>query len=218
MTIAEYLAQCLTPYGWKPLPVFPGSVRDARLMRQSQGALLEIDHRPARRELWLWIVGKDWDKRCIGFEYEDKLQFVLQAIVTMQDKLKVEDYFGAYFEFQKVGGKVAIIAWEQFPEPAGTQDTGFNQEAAMAQAQAAHAQVASGGGGDPDPVVFPGQRVAKLSDYVAIMKRMQTGDMMGALGAYGLDMMGWGSVAAAWGGKLGADPTLNAKFTKMLMG
>jgi tetratricopeptide (TPR) repeat protein len=86
----------------------------------------------------------------------------------------------------------------------------------MAQAQEAQAQVAQGGGGDPDPVVFPGQKVAKLSDYVGILKGMQTGNMMGALAKYGLDMMSYGSVAQAWGAKMAADPVLTEKFNKMM--
>ncbi len=86
----------------------------------------------------------------------------------------------------------------------------------MAQAQQAQAQVAAGDAGDPDPVVFPGQRVAKLSDYVGIMKGMQTGNMMGALAKYGLDMMSYGSVATAWGAKMAADPTLTEKFNRMM--
>jgi len=92
----------------------------------------------------------------------------------------------------------------------------FDLGAEMSAAQAAHQQVAAGGGGDPDPVVFPGQPVARLSDYVGLMKAMQTGNMMGALGQYGLDMMGYASVATAWGGKLGADPVLNNKFAQMM--
>jgi hypothetical protein len=48
------------------------------------------------------------------------------------------------------------------------------------------------------------------------MKGMQTGNMMGALGHYGLDMMGYASVATAWGQKLAGDPTLNAKFSAMM--
>jgi hypothetical protein len=92
----------------------------------------------------------------------------------------------------------------------------FDQAAEMQKAQAAQQQIAQGGGGDPDPVVFPGQRVAKLSDYVGIMKGMQTGNMMGALQAYGLDMMSYAQVATAWGQKLGADPVLNAKFAAMM--
>jgi hypothetical protein len=86
----------------------------------------------------------------------------------------------------------------------------------MAQQQAAQRQVAEGGGGDPDPVVFPGQPVAKLSDYVGILKGMQRGDMMGALAAYGLDLMSYGAVATAWGAKLAADPMLNEKFSRMM--
>ncbi len=92
----------------------------------------------------------------------------------------------------------------------------FDQAEEMAKAQAAQQQLASGGGGDPDPLVFPGQRVARLSDYVGLMKAMQTGNMMGALGHYGLDMMGYASVATAWGQKLAADATLNAKFGAMM--
>jgi tetratricopeptide (TPR) repeat protein len=92
----------------------------------------------------------------------------------------------------------------------------FDQAAEMQKAQAAQQQIAQGGGGDPDPMVFPGQRVAKLSDYVKIMKGMQTGNMMGALGAYGLDMMSYSQVATAWGQKLAADPVLNAKFSAMM--
>ncbi len=88
----------------------------------------------------------------------------------------------------------------------------------MAQAQQAQAQVATGDAGDPDPVVFPGQRVARLSDYVGIMKGMQTGNMMGALAAYGLDMMSYGAVAQAWAAKMSADPVLTEKFTRMMQG
>ena len=92
----------------------------------------------------------------------------------------------------------------------------FDQAAEVAAAQAAQHQLATGGGGDPDPVVFPGQRVPRLSDYVGLMKAMQTGNMMGALNQYGLDMMGYSSVATAWGQKLAADPILNGKFAQMM--
>lgn len=86
----------------------------------------------------------------------------------------------------------------------------------MAQQQQAQRAVAEGNAGDPDPVVFPGQKVQKLSDYVRIMKRMQGGDFMGAIGEYGLDMMSYSSVATAWGAKFAADPTLNEKFSRMM--
>jgi len=92
----------------------------------------------------------------------------------------------------------------------------FDQAAEMQKAAAAQQQIAAGGGGDPDPVVFPGQRVARLSDYVGIMKGMQSGNMMGALQQYGLDMMSYAQVATAWGQRLGADPVLNAKFAAMM--
>lgn len=92
----------------------------------------------------------------------------------------------------------------------------LDQAAELNKAQAAAQQLASGGGGDPDPVVFPGQPLAKLSDYVGMMKKMQTGDMNGALAAYGLNMTTYGQVAQAWGAKLGTDPTLNAKMAAMM--
>jgi tetratricopeptide (TPR) repeat protein len=88
----------------------------------------------------------------------------------------------------------------------------------MAQAQQAQHAIKQGDAGDPDPVVFPGQKVERLSDYVGIMKGMQRGDMMGALGRYGLDMMSYGQVATAWGAKMAADPLLTEKFSRMMNG
>ncbi len=85
--------------------------------------------------------------------------------------------------------------------------------------QAAHAaqqQMAAGQGGDHDPVVFPGQPLARLSDWVRLMKGMQGGDMQRALSRAGLDMMSYGAVAQAWGTKLASDATLTAKFAAMM--
>jgi tetratricopeptide (TPR) repeat protein len=97
-------------------------------------------------------------------------------------------------------------------------DGNMDMHLRMAQAQQAQHAMNSGDGGDPDPVVFPGQKVAKLSDYVGILKGMQRGDMMGALGRYGLDMMSYGQVATAWGAKMAADPVLTEKFSRMMNG
>jgi len=69
---------------------------------------------------------------------------------------------------------------------------------------------------DPDPMVFEGQAVARLSDYVAILKGMQAGDMNGALARYGLDMKSYAQVATAWGAKLAANPVLTAKFHRLM--
>jgi hypothetical protein len=96
-------------------------------------------------------------------------------------------------------------------------DGNMDMHMRMAQAQVAQRE-ASAEDADPDPVVFPGQPVAKLSDYVAILKGMQGGDMQGALAPYGLDMMSYGSVASAWGAKMAADPVLTEKFTRMMNG
>ncbi len=96
-------------------------------------------------------------------------------------------------------------------------DGNMDMHLRMAQAQQAQ-HALNQGDQDPDPVVFPGQKVAKLSDYVGILKGMQRGDMMGALGHYGLDMMSYGQVATAWGAKMAADPVLTEKFTRMMNG
>jgi tetratricopeptide (TPR) repeat protein len=97
-------------------------------------------------------------------------------------------------------------------------DGNMDMHLRMAQAQQAQHAVVQGNAGDPDPVVFPGQPVAKLSDYVGILKGMQTGNMMGALGRYGLDMMSYAQVATAWGAKMAADPMLTEKFSRMMNG
>jgi hypothetical protein len=97
-------------------------------------------------------------------------------------------------------------------------DGNMDMHLRMAQAQQAQHAIAQGDAGEPDPLVFPGQKVAKLSDYVGILKGMQRGDMMGALGRYGLDMMSYGQVATAWGAKMAADPLLTEKFSRMMNG
>jgi tetratricopeptide (TPR) repeat protein len=70
--------------------------------------------------------------------------------------------------------------------------------------------------GDPDPVVFPGSKLAKLSDYVGLMKAMQGGNPMAAMSKFGLDMKSFGPLAAQWGQKLGSDPALAQKFQQMM--
>jgi hypothetical protein len=47
---------------------------------------------------------------------------------------------------------------------------------------------------------------------------MQTGNMMGALAQYGLDMMSYCQVAQAWAAKMSADPVLTDKFSRMMNG
>jgi hypothetical protein len=94
----------------------------------------------------------------------------------------------------------------------------FDVAGAAQNAAAAQQQMDAGAGGDPDPVVFPGQKLERLSQYVGLMKAMQKGDMMGALAKAGLDMGSYAQVAQAWGLKLATDPVLTAKFQKMMTG
>jgi len=94
------------------------------------------------------------------------------------------------------------------------QDGQMDMHLRMAQQQqAVHAANADD---DPDPLVFPGERVARLSDYISILRDMQRGDMNGALARFGLDMAGYTTVATAWGAKMAADPVLTEKFHRML--
>jgi len=85
----------------------------------------------------------------------------------------MDDYLVHYGELQEIC-EVAIGAWEQF-------GPGYDADAvdAVAAAGYARALVDVGDAGTADPVLFPGSPVASSSEYVAIMRRMQTGDMMG---------------------------------------
>lgn len=69
---------------------------------------------------------------------------------------------------------------------------------------------------DDDPELFPGEAISKLSDYVKFMKKVQTGDMNGALSEYGLDMMQYSEVAQKWGQKLAIDQNLTVKYTELI--
>jgi tetratricopeptide (TPR) repeat protein len=68
----------------------------------------------------------------------------------------------------------------------------------------------------PEPEIFPGQPIAKLSDYIRLMKQIQQGDLNGALANYGLDIMQYSSVAQQWGMKLASDPELATKYTTLI--
>jgi tetratricopeptide (TPR) repeat protein len=115
------------------------------------------------------------------------------------------------YEFEKMG-----VSGDEKAALDEIREGNMDMHLRMAQAQQAQAELNSGANADPDPLVFPNQRVARLSDYVRILKGMQTGNMMGALAQYGLDMMSYGSVAQAWAAKMAADPVLTEKFSRMM--
>ena len=50
------------------------------------------------------------------------------------------------------------------------------------------------------------------------MKGMQSGNPMGALAQMGLDMQSYGQVAMQWAQAMQRDPTLVAKFQRMMQG
>jgi hypothetical protein len=70
----------------------------------------------------------------------------------------------------------------------------------------------------PDPVIFPGEKLSKLSEYVAVMKGVMKGDMASALARAGIDMAGYARMAAMWGQKMATDPALAARYGQMMAG
>jgi hypothetical protein len=224
MNVAETLVSTLKPRGWAEEPLPPSGAADARLAYAKGAGRIAIENRPARKELWLWLYGQG-DKQCLGLSYaQGGLEKTLAKVAAMQDALSFDDYLSNYGDLQQACSEVSIVCWEQFEPPAPPppakprppKPPAPSQEELVARAQEAQRALAAGAGGEADPVVFPEARVAKLSDYVAIMKRVQKGDMMGALGAYGLDFMSWGKVAQAWGGKMASDAVLTAKFSQLM--
>jgi tetratricopeptide (TPR) repeat protein len=145
------------------------------------------------------------------FPYVPEWQEALNADPQLMDRfLQVQ----RGLELERMG-----VGLEEQAALSNVQQGNVDMHHRMAQQQAAQREIAAQqarGAGDPDPEVFPGQPVARLSDYVSILKGMQQGDMHGALGRYGLDMMSYGTVAQAWGAKLAADPVLNEKFASMM--
>jgi hypothetical protein len=69
-----------------------------------------------------------------------------------------------------------------------------------------------------DPVIFPGEKLGRLSEYVALMKGVMKGDMAGALARAGIDMAGYARMAAMWGQKMATDPALAARYGQMMAG
>ncbi len=144
-------------------------------------------------------------------------------IAEWNEAINRDPRLGLAFEQTKARIKLQLMGIDPDSEEARLshnlmQGKGLDQEQELSKAQAAAEQLAAGQGGEPDPTVFPGQPVARLSDYVGLMRRMQGGDFNGALSAYGLDMGSYSLVMQAWGTKLGVDPSLNAKFGQMMAG
>jgi hypothetical protein len=112
MDIATTITRTMGANGWRPEPTRNPSKVDARLSYARAGALLQLEHRPQRQELWLWVHSSD-DKRCLGLPYGKKLEKVLAKVVSVQDTLSVESYLDEYSQLQKVCD-AQIMAWEQF--------------------------------------------------------------------------------------------------------
>jgi hypothetical protein len=211
MDIKETIKDFLSQNGWKSESTAGKQETDLRMAYQNSSSRILIDHRFNKKQYWVWMVGQN-DKNCLGFDDGETALTMVKAVNNMKDSLKAGDYFGPYLDLQQ-SGDISIILWEQFKET-DTSKPAFDLEAEMVKAQAASVEVAASG--DLDELVFPGKKVAKLSDYVKIMKRMQTGDMLGALQEYGLGMMDWGTVAMEWGQKFASNPVLSGKMAKMM--
>ncbi len=71
---------------------------------------------------------------------------------------------------------------------------------------------------DPDPVIFPGQRLPRLSDLVRIQRAAQTGDLFGELTRSGVDPATYAHIMTQWAQIAGNDPQLQIKYANMLAG
>lgn len=211
MSAKERIKEILSSNGWKSESVSGKQERDLRMAYHTNDSRLLIDHRFKRDEFWFWLVNNS-NKVCFGFPDNDAAIKMIEKINGDKETFSANDSFGPYFDLQAVG-EISIMAWEQFQE-VDTEKPAFDLDEEMNKAQAAANEVSASE--DLDVEVFPGNKVAKLSDYVKIMKAMQSGDMNAALEPFGLNMMDWGTVAMQWGQKFASDPTLNAKMTKML--
>jgi hypothetical protein len=85
--IRDILIEALTGCGWEPLD--PPAEVDARLTFGRSEGRVEIDHRPARRELWLTLVG-DSEKRILALPYGNAVDVVVDKVVAMQAELSFE--------------------------------------------------------------------------------------------------------------------------------
>ncbi|MCH9684338.1 MAG: hypothetical protein K0V04_23085 [Deltaproteobacteria bacterium] len=167
-------------------------------------------------------AGNDGSLAALAADYGVPMQSPLNAMSTgWAEAINRDPRLGLAFEQTKSRIKLSLQGIDPDSDEARLSHNlmagkGLDQEQELHKAQAAQQQLAAGDGGEPDPTVFPGQPVARLSDYVGLMKHMQGGDFNGALAAYGLDMGTYSLVMQAWGTKLGVDPSLNAKFGQMM--
>lgn len=204
----------LLAQGWKENSVADKPALQLRMTYRKSGHHVKLDLRAKSNELWLWLIGEtDW--RCLSLHGKQPMA-IIEAIISMQDELKFEDYLTNYMSLQS-HCDVSIVSWEQYSDAfANFLEPDLDDQ--IEKAQRALLDLDSGAVDDADPIVFPGGSVQRLSDYVRILKRMQTGDLQGALSASGLDLVEWGQVAQAWGACLTRDPTLTAKFHRLLQG
>jgi hypothetical protein len=82
--IRDILIEALTGCGWEPLD--PPAEADARLTFGRSEGRVEIDHRPARSELWLTLDG-DAERRVLALPYGDAIDVVVDKVVAMQAEL-----------------------------------------------------------------------------------------------------------------------------------
>ncbi len=104
------------------------------------------------------------------------------------------------------------------PEARRARPAGGGAAPAGSGATGPGAAQATGAGGLASQVLMPGTKLPTLGDYVAFMREVQRGDMMGALSRRGMTMMDYGGVAAKWGQLIGSRPDLTAEFGRLLSG
>jgi hypothetical protein len=72
------------------------------------------------------------------------------------------------------------------------------------------------GSGGPDPVIFPGEKLSKISDFVRIQRAMQNGDFPGILTREGIDPGYYGQMSIRLVQAIQSDTNLQAQYTLQL--
>jgi hypothetical protein len=70
---------------------------------------------------------------------------------------------------------------------------------------------------EDDPVLFPGERLCKLSDFVRLQRAAMSGDFMGALAREGIDPGYYGTMSVKLAHRIQSDPALAMRQARMMM-
>lgn len=134
----------------------------------------------------MWLVEKE-DKYFLGIPGNDTLVSTRDRFIALPHILSYDKYFDNYFSLQKF-----YNVTNMYRKQLSAANAGFSEdelEERIAVAGPVQQSPERGPCGDSDILMFAGQKATRLNDYRKIIRRMQSGDMLGALPFYGLGMM-----------------------------